>query len=333
MLKLGIHRLDQYRSEAASDSHSRLRDAFSRNRVAFTLFRTAIPATPKEIEVFEKTIPLVRLSNGVYRTTFRGRFREFDPFVNERLKRRFDAAAPLRIEDWAGSDCLASSEWAASLFPLFPNADFTASDLTLFLVEARLPDGTSYVMETNGEPLQYIRPPFVIRFNPPEPGVLAINSFLEKRARARFLSLRKSWRIPDAWLQAETPDTFEQPPFVFRKIPLIHPDAQSLRNASARFHIRHHSVFEPALEPCDIVRTMNIFNLAYFPNERLLEGARAVALSLREGGVWIVGRTFQENPPAHNASLFIRENTGFRLLERFGEGSEIEALVLSGLAL
>lgn len=333
MLKLGIHRLDQYRSDAEPDSRSSLRDVLSRNRVAFTLFRTAIPATPKEIEVFEKTIPLVRLSSGVYRTTFRGRFREFNRFVNERLARRFDAAAPLHIEDWAASDCLASSEWAASLFPLFPHAGVTASDLTLFLIEACLPDGTSYVMEANGEPLQYIRPPFVIRFNPPEPGMLAVNSFLEKRARARFHTLRQSWRIPEEWLKEELPDTFGQPPFVFRKIPLIHPEAQALCNSSERFHIRHHSAFDPAAEFCDIVRTMNIFNLSYFPNERLLEGARAVALSLREGGVWIVGRTVQENPPAHNASLFIREKTGFRLLERFGEGSEIEGLVLSGLVL
>ena len=46
---------------------------------------------------------------------------------------------------------------------------------------------------------------------------------------------------------------------------------------------------------CDVIRTMNIFNVAYFSKERLLEGAQAVARSLGEGGVWIVGRTFRES--------------------------------------
>ncbi len=333
MLKLGIHRLDQYHAGRAPDWSAGLRTALSRNRIAFTLLRTDVPATQKQIDVFENTIPQVRLASGVYRTTFRGRFRDFDKLVNARLAERFDGPAALRIEDWAASDCLASSEWAESLFPLFPAANVTASDLTLFLIEARLPDGSSYVMEANGEILQYVRPPFVIRLNPPEPSLLVVNSFLEKRARARFRRLRESWRIPDEWLREECPEMFQQAPFVFRKIPLIHPEAQSLRRSSERFSVRRHSVFEASTGLCDVVRTMNIFNLAYFSKERLIEGAHAVALSLPEGGVWIVGRTVQEDPPVHDASLFIREKTGFRLLEHFGTGSEIEDLVLSGLAL
>ncbi len=332
MLKLGIYRPEQYHAGHPSGWLARFERALRRNRIALTLLRTDVPATPQQIELFENTIPQVRLASGVYRTTFRGRFRGFDEFVNSRLSDRFDANAPLRIEDWAASDCLTSSEWAASLFPLFPAATITASDLTLFLVEARLPDGSSYVMETGGELLQYVRPPFVIRLNPPEPAVLVVNSFLEKRARTRFGPLRESWRIPNDWLNSECPDTFEQAPFVFRKIPLIHPDARTLRQSSDRFAIRRHSVFEPSEGLCNVVRTMNIFNLAYFAKDRLLAGARAAALSLAEGGVWIVGRTYQENPPAHNASLFVREKKGFRLLERFGAGSEIEELVLTSLA-
>lgn len=304
-----------------------MRNAFFGNRIAFNLLRAAVPPTPAQIDLFEHTIPQVRLSSGVYRTTFRGRFREFDPWVNERLTRIFDSSAPLRVEDWAASDCLASSEWAASLFPLFPRSTLTASDLTLFLVEVCLPDGSSCIMETNGELLQYIRPPFVIRMNPPEPRLLAVNSFLGSRARSRFRALQAEWRIPPEWLESECPEIFEQPPFVFRKIPLLHPEALALRRSSDRFAIRRHSVFEPAAEPCDVIRSMNIFNLAYFPRERLLEGARAIAASLREGGVWILGRTVKEPPPVNNASILIRTKTGFALRERFGAGSEIEELV------
>jgi hypothetical protein len=329
LLKLGIYRLDQFHPGPAPGPLAQLRSALSRNRIAFTLLRTDVPATPKQIQLFEHVIPQVLLSSGVYRTTFRGRFRNLNGFLNERIANHFEPAAPLRIEDWAASDCLTSSEWAASLLTLLPNATVTASDLTLFLVEARLPNGSSYVLEANGAPLQYIQPPFVIRLSPSEPAALPVNSFLEKRARARLQSLRATWRIPEAWLSSEGSEPFNQGPYVFSKIPLIHPDAQSLRHSSDRFSIRRHSVFEPSAQWCDVIRTMNIFNLAYFSKERLLEGARAVARSLPKGGVWIVGRTFQENPPDHNASIFVKEDAGFRLLDRYGKGSEIEDLVLS----
>jgi hypothetical protein len=290
-----------------------------------------VPATSAQIRIFEEVMSQLRLSSGVYRTTFRGRFLEFNKFLNERIAAQFDKAAPLRIEDWAASDCLTSSEWAASVLPLFPAATLTASDLTLFLIDANLPDGSSYVVEVSGEALQYIKPPFVIRMNPSEPSLLLVNSFLEKRARAQLQTLQPSWKIPDQWLFSEDAAPYEQKPYIFRKIPVTHPDARALTQNCPRFAIRRHSVFEPAKELCDVIRTMNIFNVSYFSNDRLLIGARAVAQSVRPNGLWIVGRTYDENPPAHNASLFIREGNGFRLLERWGKGSEIEQIVLDDL--
>ena len=189
LLKLGIYRLDQYHSGPAPNWLAGVRSALSRNRVALSLLRTDVPATPKQIEIFENTLAQVRLSSGVYRTTFRGRFKLLNEFLNRRLAAQFDTNAALHLEDWAASDCLTSSEWAASLLPLFPRATLTASDLTLYLIEAILPDGSSYILETGGEPQQYVRRPFVVRLSPSEPGVLVVNSFLERRARAELPAL------------------------------------------------------------------------------------------------------------------------------------------------
>jgi len=41
-----------------------------------------------------------------------------------------------------------------------------------------------------------------------------------------------------------------------------------------------------------------------------------------------VGRTWQETPPSHNVSIFEKTEAGFKLACRYGEGSEIESLVL-----
>ena len=157
MFKLGIFRLDQYRNRSSKNWFDRIRAHLSRNRVALSLLPAEYPALPEQIALFEEIVPQVRLSSGVYRTTYRGRFQQFDEFVNGLLARRLNPDAPLKAQDWAASDCLASSEWAASLFQRFPRATLTASDLTLFLVESRLPGGDSIIMELNGEPLQYIR--------------------------------------------------------------------------------------------------------------------------------------------------------------------------------
>ncbi len=74
------------------------------------------------------------------------------------------------MEDWAASDCLTSAEWAAELFPLFPHLDFVASDLLLFLWEAKKQRGEErFILEPDGTPLQYVRPPFVVRLSQPEP--------------------------------------------------------------------------------------------------------------------------------------------------------------------
>lgn len=328
MFKLGVYRLDQYLNGSPARLAEAVRAKLSRHRISFQLLRTTIPASAKQVSLFEKTLPLVQLSNGVFRTTFRGRFQQLDGLVNALLGEHFDSSAALDVHDWAASDCLTSREWAGSLLAQYPNAHLTASDLALFLIEAGLPNGEAFIIETNGKPLQYIRPPFVIRFNPPEPKLLVVNWLLQRHGWSKLQTLQPQWKLPAEWLDSEGGGDFTRPPFVFRKLSLIHPDAEALRAASDRFMIRRHSAFEALPQPCDVIRTMNIFNVAYFSEGRLLEGVRAVGRSLVKGGIWIVGRTFRDDPPSHNVSVFVKEAQGFKLLRRFGEGSEIEDVAL-----
>lgn len=321
MFKLGVYRLDQF--QRPQSLHGRL----SRNRVSFDLLRAAAsPArTGEQVRLFEQVMPQIRLSNGVYRTTSKARFLEFDRFVNTVLNKHFEASKALAAQDWAASDCAASSEWAAALWSVFPNAHVTASDLELFLIEAALPDGKMFIWEKDGELLQYVRPPFVIRLHPPENKLAVVNRMLARQGRDEFNRLKQSWQLPEQWLRAPDAAPLELPPFIFRKIPLVHPEALRLR--SGKFSIMLHSAFEALEHPCDAIRTMNIFNLKYFSQAKLEEGIEAVRRSLVSGGIWIVGRTFEENPPSHNASVLMKEGSGFRLLERFGKGSEIESLI------
>jgi hypothetical protein len=333
LLKLGLYRLDQYQEPLPGKWSgvlcSFLRLQFSRTtRVSYQLLRTSIPPSQKEVSLFEWTIRQVRLSSGVYRTTWRGRFRLLDDFLNNLLRSRFESSLPLDIHDWAASDCLASSEWYLSLEPLFPNARVTASDLTLFLVEVRLAGGEAYILEPSGEPLQYIRPPFVTRLNPPEPWCLVVNWLLQCWAQRKLRQLRGTWEAPMERLNSEDREDLEEDGFMFRKVPLVHPEVEAFRRSSKAFEICRHSAFDALPRPCHVIRTMNIFHLGYFPREELSKGARAVWKSLLPGGVWIVGRTTCEDPPEYGVSVLVKERNRFRLLHRYGGASEIEELAL-----
>jgi hypothetical protein len=297
-------------------------------RVSYQLLRTSIPPAPEEVSLFEWTIPQVRLSNGVYRTTRRGRFRSVDKFVNKLMSDHFAPSAPLKIQDWAASDCLASSEWYFSLAPHFPNARLTASDLVLFLIECRLPSGEAFILEPSGEPLQYIRPPFVARLSPPEPWLFVMNRLVQIWARRKFDRLRSIWSVPLEWLRSNIEDNLHYDGLLFLRIPLVHPEAEALRRSTDSFSICTQTVFETSPEPCHVIRTMNILQPCNFAEDKLLEGVRTVWNSLWPGGIWIVGRTIGDDAPCHGVSVFCKTGDGFRLLDRFGEGSEIEDLAL-----
>jgi hypothetical protein len=328
MFKPGVWKRGTFLAAPPSGALARLFHRLSHSRVSLHLL--AIPDEPsaEDIGLFEKLMPHVRLSSGVYRTTYRQRFRGLNPAVNNVLRRSFSASQPLRVEDWAASDCLTSAEWAVELFPLFPHLEFVASDLLLFLLEAKKKTGQErFILEPDGTPLQYIRPPFVVRLSQPESKLFLFNWLLAGRARRAWERVRPSVKLASS--PSLSPGTAEQVAngFEIRKLPVAHPEALRLAKEDSRFSIRSHSAFEGSDEPCNVIRTMNIYNRAYFSEDRLREGVRAVLGSLKPDGIWIVGRTADEAATSHNVTMFRKRDSGLLdVIERVGEGSEIEDL-------
>jgi hypothetical protein len=325
MFKLGVFRLEDYCPEA-SGVFGRLRWKLIRHRISLRLLRTAIPASTREIAVFEALMQGLRLNSGIYRTTFHDRFRNLDGFVNELLAGQFASTAPLNVQDWAASDCLTSAEWAATLLPLFPNARLEASDLSLFLVEVSCGAHT-VIQERDGQALQYIGPWFLVDVSRPEPRPSALTRLMMNRAQSVIAEVKSRLTIPSEWLNSDS-DALSSPPFAVRKLPMIHPEAALFRARNERFSIARHSAFDVLSRPADVIRSMNIYNPGYFGPPQLAEGARAVWSSLKPGGWWVVGRTWRENPPDHHVSILEKNGAGFRLASRYGDGSEIESLVL-----
>lgn len=77
----------------------------------------------------------------------------------------------------------------------------------------------------------------------------------------------------------------------------------------------------------DVIRAANILNLSYFSSEDLIRALGNLRRRLRPGGLLIVGRTHADG--LNHASFFKFCDPEFALVDRVGEGSEVEQFVLN----
>jgi hypothetical protein len=287
-------------------------------RVSYSLLDIGHDPTEEQIRAFEDIGFTLRTSNGTFRTTFRERFRDVDEIAMKWLGKFHPPDANIAVQDRAVSTGITSWEWAERVFRTYPAALFEASDLLVMFIEVSLPTGEIFIVEPNGRPLQYIKPPFVVSLQHPERRRYPVNRWIAARARRRFDQLG----FEQAWMTSAPPGVR------VRTIPYVHPYVLQFGRQHPQFQFRERSVFDRTPAACDALRTMNILNRSYFSEEQLRDGVRAVFESLRPGGIWIVGRTLEEDFSNHAAFLRRTEN-GWELLERIGQGSEIEELALA----
>ena len=310
MLKFGVWTRDRYLQAGP-------KRRFYGAHVSYSLLDIGSDPNEEEIRAFEDISFTLRTSNGTFRTSFPRRFADVDAAGMRWLQKFYPGQTELRVQDRAASHGLTSWEWAEQVFRAFPNANFEASDVLLFLIRLSLSTGEDYIVEPSGQPLQYIKPPWVVSVHHPESWRYPVNRVIAARARRLFDRLS----LPEGWM-----DSAGGSGYSVSKIPYIHPKALAFSRANARFQIRMRSVFDHAPD-CHVLRTMNVFNKAYFSDDQLTAGVQAAFDSLKPGGIWIVGRTLEEDFSNH-ASFLRRGETGWEPLERLGRGSEMEELAL-----
>jgi hypothetical protein len=190
--------------------------------------------------------------------------------------------------------------------------------------------GNAFIADQEGRPLQYIRPPFVIRLTSPEPWQTPLNRLLYQSAQKSWANLAgKLWPLPADWLNPDSDVVLEREALMLRKLPLIHPKAVALARYDSRFSIRRQSIFESAPAPFHVIRSMNILNRAYFSTAQLASASRAILESLRPGGIWILGRTIDDREASHNVSILRKHpEGGLEVIKRIGTGAEVETIAL-----
>ncbi len=322
MVKFGIITREQY---LRLDARQR---RFSGAHVAYNLLSVGEQPSPEQISIFEDVSFTLRTSNGTFRTTFRNRFEDVDKIALRWIAELYSPGSSFQVQDRAVSHGLTSKEFAERIFEHFPNAGFEASDVLLGLVELSV-DGAVYIAERSGTPLQYIKAPFVVPLHHEDARRYPWNRWVARRAQSRFDKLN----LPADWSATQSTEpqriaTQRGPELRVRYIPYIHPEAMALTRKNPNFRFCERSVFDATPATCDVLRTMNIFNRDYFSEQQLTEGVSAAFQSLRPGGLWIVGRTLEQDFTNH-ATFFRRNPERFEVVDRLGSGSEMEALALS----
>lgn len=302
MFVFGISTSDQYLRAAS-------RGPLNGGKISYGLLQIGENPTNEEICRFENISLVFRTSNGTRRTTFRQRMLDVDTTTLELLRQWYPQDAELLVQDRAASHCLTSAEWAKRLFLAFPSARVEASDRLLYVVQISLARGSAYILEPDGEPLQYLCPPFVIFLSHSKAYRFPLRRLIAARARRLFRQLGVSEQCTRSRVD---------------RISCVHPEAISLCRRDSRFEIRLRSIFGHC-SGIDVLRTMNILNRSYFSIERLAEGANAAFQTLKPGGLWIVGRTLDDH--TNHVTFFRRTEKKWELIARIGKGSEIEELI------
>ena len=191
MLQFGILTADQY---AIATRRRRL----TGSGVSLNLLEVSDHPTREEISRFEEISVGLRTSNGTTRTTFRHRMVDVDEVALRLMRREFRPDNELIIQDRAASNCLTSTEWAEQILAVFSRVHFEASDNLLYLFRISLPRGRTYFVEPGGQPLQYVKSPFVICLYPREPYRYPLNQFIAALAKWSFRRLSLPENLADS---------------------------------------------------------------------------------------------------------------------------------------
>jgi hypothetical protein len=306
MLRFGIYTQTQF-------TRMGQRRRYSGARVSYTLLNVGARPTEEQIRTFEDVNFTLQTSNGTYRTTFRNRLQGVDDVSTDILRRIYGPGTRLVVQDRAVSHGLTSLEWAQQLLRVFPNLEFEASDRLTYLIQLELPSGEKYILEPGGQALQYINPPFVVGLLHKESPFYPVNRLVAAFAKRRLRHFGRP----------ESIDFEGGNGFLATKIQCVHPEAVAFQSNDSRFELCCRSVFDTTPDAAHVLRTMNILNKDYFSDAQLEQSVVAIFESVKLGGVWIVGRTL-ESDFSHHVSILQKQAAGWKVLERLGNGSEME---------
>jgi len=268
----------------------------------------------------KKFFSRVRLKNRVFKTTYSRRLDDVNQTLNSLLPR----GAPVELMDVAISSGISTQEWIDTLSGDSIDFQIVAGDLNIYAYLLTFSKNLEILVDRSGYPIH-----FDIFDQGTELSLIKIIprpiSSLIKKLISRLLKLDAPLAHYMSGDIAENasrfglrciPITLVSPRLCkHARLEIIEDDIVSNQspNLAKRFHA---------------IRAANILNKGYFGRNEIRSILINLRQRLRQGGLLCVCRTLKNNQT--NGTIFsLNERGCFQVMERIGEGSEIEEEVLS----
>jgi hypothetical protein len=264
----------------------------------------------------------VALTNGTQKTTYSNRFDD----VNEAFLPHFVKMAdrPIRIMDVGASSGLSTLEWYAQLARSGIDCEIIGSDLTIYVTLAtfRFTAKVAALLDRNGDIIHFdlfnvgwMRQPYRKLLRPNTLRTLAV--------RALF----RAARMFDGKPSPDTEKTLSSKGWLleYQSIALL--SRGLIQNDKVRM-IEDDLLAENNIELCrafNVIRAANILHAVYFSVDLIERMLATLKRRLRDGGLLIIVRT--DANKRNHASIFRLTGDQFLVIDRFGNGCEIEHII------
>ena len=114
----------------------------------------------------------------------------------------------------------------------------------------------------------------------------------------------------------------------YKKILMLDIDTTELIKKGELKVINYDAFETEIINEFDFVRCMNLLNAnSWFSDDQIIKAILNVKNSLKEGGIFLIGRTNQESN-INNAAFFIKDNNKFLHIEDLNCGCEFKRIIL-----
>jgi hypothetical protein len=266
----------------------------------------------------------VALTNGTFKTTYENRLDDINEAFLPHLVGLADK--PIRIMDVGASSGISTTEWFKHLSRSGIDCDITGSDLTIYLslLTFRFTSKVAALVDRNGHIVHFDL--FGVGY-PRQPSRKALrpNTVRTLAARGLFRAATVIDRSPSS---SKRKLTTPHRGWLLRCQPIALLSRSFTANDRLRM-VEDDLLTQNDIKLChafDVIRAANILNLVYFPAEIIERMLATLKQRLKEGGLLIIVRTLPSGE--NNASIFRLLGSQFILADRFGNGSEIEHIVI-----
>lgn len=278
-------------------------------------------------ELYDRAVAQVRMPNGIWKRTGRGRLSDLDALVLAILRKHVPPASKLIVLDLAASTGVTSVELFRVLDGHFA-VDFTASDLYRDLFAVRSIDWSwTGIFDGLGGEVQHVVGPFVLPAQTQESAAYPINRLLKRLSRRWFLAAARSAlaRVPLGDLEPFQPHRIDE--FEVSKLPLVSSDCLRMARHDPRFRFEVCDIMRPLPRRAHLIRAMNILTRDHFADDQRASALRNLIDASLPNGLLVLGWSPALDSNAVQATVYGVVEGGLTRVGSVNGGSEIDRLV------